>query len=271
MPKPRQRGTGGQTGASSRADCWLSRGSPCSGGEHEVVALPLPPAGVSVPLEADVAALKPVLEEDIRQLRVLRIEVDLLWTHVRQLAERADEPIVAGASAAATSTAATAAAATHGLHCKENCNGLADERSSMQSLIREEVYRVLLQEDDDFHDKLKTRHADLQQHLHETEQWVKGQKIEHLSATDGTRKLLPAMNVGNSRFGADHIPLEGDLDFGEPVGKTLNSQDWLTLHASVKTEVQECRAELVRLCRRIGCWSETTTTWARTLPEDNLA
>mmetsp|Transcript_14402 Transcript_14402/g.27897 ORF Transcript_14402/g.27897 Transcript_14402/m.27897 type:complete len:267 (+) Transcript_14402:47-847(+) len=266
MPKPQHGGKDAlQAGSPTTADCWLpasnwlklpaSCGSYSSGGENEVVALPMPPVGVGMPVvEADVVALKPLLEE-VRQLRKLRVEVDQLWIHIRQLAERAD------------------AHATLTLPGMENLASHRDERSSIQHLIREEVSQALSQDDNSIRDKLKTRHAELQQQLCETEQWAKCKQIENLNSEDGSRKLLPGVESDMCRLSADRQlpPSEDDLDFGAPVGKTLNSQDWLALHASVKTEVQDCRAEVVRLCRRVGCWSEATTSWARMLPEGDPA
>jgi len=269
MPRPQQGGTGGtgepdaKQAGSSTADCWsasdwltlpFSCGSYRLGGEHEVRPLPLPPAGVGISvLEQDFGTMKPLVEE-VNQLRMLRIEVDLLWTHVRQLAERAGE------------------SHTFPLPCTENHSPHCDEMSSIQCLIREEVSRVLLHDDNGFHNKLRTSHAELQQQLCEIEQWVKCKKVEHLSTVDGTRKLLPGVegDIRHLNANGQQPSLENELDFGAPIGKTLNTQDWLALHVDVKTEIQDCRTELVRLCRRVGCWSEASTKWAHMLPEDVL-
>lgn len=271
MPRPPHGGTGGICGTdatqpvSSTAECWRSAstwltlpgncGNYGSGAEHEMTQMPLAPGGVGIPsvgipmLEADAAALQPLLEE-VRQLRRLRIEVDLLWTHVRQLAERADE----------RETLALPRAANRSSH--------NDETMTMQCLIRKEVSRVLLQDDDVFHDKLRTTHIELQQQLRETEE-----KLKDLSTVEGSSKLLPGIEGDICRLSADRREpsFDSDLDLGAPIGKTLNTQDWLALHANVKTEVQDCRAELVRLCRQVGSWSEATTKWAQMLPEGGPA
>jgi len=88
--------------------------------------------------------------------------------------------------------------------------------------------------------ELRVTCAELNRSISEVERSVRSGR-EALKALESQQQEFQE-NLQQSSASHDH-----ELDLGAPIGKTLNTQDLLALHAQLKSELHECRKDIRRL------------------------
>lgn len=88
--------------------------------------------------------------------------------------------------------------------------------------------------------ELRSSYAELTWSISDVEQRVRS-SLKVLEALENQQQELQETIRQHSGSCGD------ELDFGAPIGKTLNTQDMLALHVQLKSELNECRMDIRRL------------------------
>lgn len=139
----------------------------------------------------------------------LAADVELLWQHLRKPGLSYGEQRQSGPDAPTSPTS----------ECPSN-TWVADELMSLRA-------------------ELRSSYAELNWSISEVERSVRSGR-EALEALETQHQELQE----GLRHSGSH---DHELDFGAPIGKTLNTQDLLALHVQLKSELHECRMDIRRL------------------------
>lgn len=202
-------------------------------------------------LAAEVQQLRPLLVE-VRQLRVLAFELHQFWLHIRRQGFREEQSSWAARSNKDIRAGVEAEWAGEDLR-----NWVHKEFEKMRSEHSSEYSRLLAGQNN------------LQKQISEELEVIHGWKRDHESAQEAWAKI----NTEDRIRCLDHKVFQlgsQDLDFGPPIAKSLNSQEWLSMYNELRHGLEECRSEVRQLALQVGC-NEATLVPRVTRPAAKVA